>query len=326
MTTGGRAVVFGAGGALGAAWMVGALRALQELEGFDPLETDVLVGTSAGSVLAALLASGVTVGEMSGRLVESNAPHVAGTGPVNAFDVHDALATLPRPRLLPGNLRLALRTVRRPDRHTLMTLVAGLAPQGRGDLAPLAALIGDAADGKAWPRQPRTWIVAMDFDTGRRVVFGRADAPQALLADAVVASSAAPGFFPPVRIGERRYVDGGGVSMTNADVLVRCGVSEVFVLAPMLAAAGDRRRSAMALADRRLRQHVSNQLHLELARLRRAGIAARVLGPTPDDLEVMGVNVMNPSRRAEVLWTSIDTTRRRLSPALRTGGDRVLGL
>ena len=58
----------GAGGALGAAWTVGALEALADLEGYDPSAWDVVVGTSAGSVTAALLGCGVTVGELADRL------------------------------------------------------------------------------------------------------------------------------------------------------------------------------------------------------------------------------------------------------------------
>jgi len=57
-------VVLGAGGVLGASWTIGALQAITEVEGFDPHDADVLVGTSAGSVLAALLGSGLTVADL----------------------------------------------------------------------------------------------------------------------------------------------------------------------------------------------------------------------------------------------------------------------
>ncbi|HET6877521.1 MAG TPA: patatin-like phospholipase family protein [Jatrophihabitans sp.] len=307
-----RGLVLGAGGALGAAWMIGALSALRDVEAYEPRSVDMLVGTSAGSVLASLLASQVSVEEMLDRLDGSTAPHVEGTGAVNPFDVHAALAAIPRPQLLPGNLLLAARAVTRPRSHTFMTLVAGLAPRGRGDLAPLADFIREAQGPGGWPLHPTTWIVAMDFDTGRRIVFGRSGAPVATLPDAVIASSSAPGFFPPVRIGAARYVDGGGISMTNADVLRRANLDEVLILAPMLAPPDDPRRSSLALADRRLRNAFTRRLRFETAQLEACGTAVRVLGPTADDLEIMGVNLMDPTRRCEVAERAMQTTRARL--------------
>jgi NTE family protein len=241
---------------------------------------------------------------------------VAGTGPVNAFDVHRALAAIPHPVLLPGNLRLAARTLGRPGRHTMMTFAAGLAPRGRGDLSPLAGLIDGAADGNGWPQRPTTWIVSMDFDAGRRVVFGRQGAPAATLAQAVTASCAAPGYFPPARIGDRRYVDGGAVSVTNADVLVRSGFDEVLVLAPMATFARAPRWSALARADWQLRRRFTRRLAMESTRLTAAGTAVRVIAPTERDLAVIGVNVMNPARRREVLETAMVTTRDQLRSAM----------
>ena len=93
-----RGLVLGAGGALGAPWMIGAMSALQEIEGFEPRTADMLVGTSAGSVLASLLASDVSVAEMLERLDGHAVPRVEGTGPVNPFDVHASLAAIPRPQ------------------------------------------------------------------------------------------------------------------------------------------------------------------------------------------------------------------------------------
>lgn len=318
-----RGLVLGAGGALGAAWMVGALKALADEEGYEPRTVDIAVGTSAGSVVASLIGCGVPVADLAQRLDTEDEPHVEGTGPVNPFDVHHALATVPRPLMLPGNLRLAARTLRRPHRHTLLTMAAGLAPRGRGDLTALAELIAEAAadapDGPGWPRRPQTWIAAMDFDTGHRVVFGRDGSAVVPLPDAVIASCAAPGFFPPVRAGGRRYVDGGAVSMTNADVLVGTPVDEVLVLAPMATYDPTRRRSAVGQAELGLRRRVTHRLDTEVARLVAAGIRVRVLTPTATDLEAMGLNVMNPARRRQVFITALSTTPEQLDRQHRVG-------
>src|SRR5213076_3226045 len=72
---------------------------------------------------------------------------------------------------------------------------------------------------EGWSDHPSLWVMACDYATGRRVAFGREGAPQAELADAVAASCAIPGFYHPVTIAGRRYVDGGIHSPSNLDVL-----------------------------------------------------------------------------------------------------------
>ena len=70
-----------------------------------------------------------------------------------------------------------------------------------------------------WSPHPNLWVVACDYETGRRVPFGRAGAPEADLADAVAASCAIPGIYHPQTIAGRRYVDGGIYSTSNLDLL-----------------------------------------------------------------------------------------------------------
>lgn len=315
-----RGLVIGAGAALGGAWALGVLCALQEVEEYDPGGVDVVVGTSAGSVLAALIGCGVGSASMVERLGGGRVG-VEGTEPVNPLDLDDhvrrALGDLPLPVPFPGNLALAARSLGRPGRHTLMTAAAALAPRGRGSLAPVGQLVADAQDGRGWPERPRTWVVAMDFDTGRRVVFGRAGAPRVDLPPAVMASCAAPGYFPPVSVAGRRYVDGGGVSVTNADVLVREHLDEVVVVAPMAQAGPDRRRGALARLEGRLRGYATRRLEREIGRLEAAGSRVRAFAPGPEDLAVIGPSVMDAGRRAAVSTTALRTTTAAPSPDLR---------
>jgi NTE family protein len=230
-----RGLVIGAGAALGGAW---ALAALAEVEGLRRVGDDVVVGTSSGSVLAALTGCGVTPRAMARRLFGGSAEiDVAdAVDPSDASDAPDALIRalvgIPCPIPVPGNLLLAARTLGQPSRPTEMTAAAALAPRGRGSLAPVADLIEEFNGAQAWPVRPQIWIVAMDYDSGQRVVFGRPGAPEASLPQAVMASCSAPISFPPTSIAERRYIDGGAVSATNADVLVREHLDEVTVLGP----------------------------------------------------------------------------------------------
>src|SRR5205823_4363559 len=79
---------------------------------------------------------------------------------------------------------------------------------------------------------PNLWVVACDYATGRRVPFGRENAPEADLADAVAASCAIPGFYEPVTIAGRRYIDGGLWSTSNLDILRNEALDLVICLNP----------------------------------------------------------------------------------------------
>ena len=168
-----------------------------------------------------------------------------------------------------------------------------------------------------WAPHPNFWTVAVDYNTGRRVVFGRSDAPRAELPDAVAASCAIPGFFRAVSIGGRRYVDGGVRSASNLDVLEREQLDLVVVLNPMssLHAAAPRtlgERLAFAV-----RQASGRRLGSEAKRLRAAGIEVLLIQPTVHDLDAMGSNLMSRSRRHSVIETAVSTVSEHLreSPA-----------
>ena len=314
-----RALVLGAGGALGGAWMVGALSVVEQVEGIDCREFDIIVGTSAGSVVAALLAGGASVEELADELEQAGSPELQGTGPVKAFDVHAALARMPRPVPLPANLALAIRSAFGTKPRRLMTVASGLAPRGRGDLTPVMELVASRHVGTAWPLRPNLYVVAMDYGSGRRMVFGPADAGQVALSAAVAASCAAPGFFPPVSIGGRRYVDGGATSMTNIDILAdEAKLDEVLVLAPMAGLARRHYRTPAERADRLLRANVTRRLRKEIAVVAANGVQVRLLAPTQDDLVAMHYNVMNPARRRGVLLTAQRTTHDQLADSVAT--------
>jgi len=163
-----------------------------------------------------------------------------------------------------------------------------------------------------------TWIVAVDYDSGRRAVFGRPGAPHARLADAVVASCSIPGWFEPAVIGGRRYVDGGVRSPTSLGMMARAGVDEVFVLAPMASLVAGRPRLPHERVERQLRALITMTMLREVRVLRAAGIGVTVLTPGPEDLAVMGVNLMDPRRRRLVFETSLATSAAEL--ATSTGG------
>jgi NTE family protein len=147
------------------------------------------------------------------------------------------------------------------------------------------------------------------MDDAHRVVFGRADAPRTDVATAVGASSAIPGYFAPVTIHGRRYVDGGVHSPTNADVLRREQLDLVIVSSPMSIS----RRAGIGPPSWAPRRHFRTRLGQEVRRLRRTGTEVLTFQPGADDLAVMGRNAMDPDRLARVAEQVHASTLRRLS-------------
>jgi len=308
-----RGLVLGAGGVLGAAWMIGALPAIRESFGWDAAEADVIVGTSAGSVLAAMLASGITVE----TLINHQRGEIGPDDPDVRFDHDNASggALPPRPKLGIGSRSLVLNTVRHPRRLPLLANLSALMPHGQGTLASVGELVDGVSDGLPWPTRPRTMIVAMDYDAGRRVSFGRTGAPPARLSEAVMASCAIPGWFAPIVIEGRRYVDGGTCSPTSLDLMADELLEHVVVLAPMASFDFDEPTSLVGRVERRFRRQMTKRVLHEAGKVRRSGAAVTILGPGREDLEAIGVNLMDPRRRLDVLETSIRTSAAALAGA-----------
>jgi NTE family protein len=306
-------LVLGAGGVLGAAWMTGALPAVQERLPCPIGDVDLIVGTSAGSVLAAALRCGISVDEMIAH--QRGEP----AGPLGAAAVDDLTGGPwpPAPQLRLGSARLMLTVLLAPHRVHPGVAASAWLPLGRANHRPLREMVHvlhchahgvpASAEPPAWVRG-ETWIVAVDYATGRRAVFGRPGAPGARLPEAVVASCSIPGWFQPAVIGGRRYVDGGVRSPTSLGMLARAAVDEVFVLAPMASVVADRPRMPHERLERQLRALLTTALLREVKALRAAGIAVTVVTPGPEDLAAMGVNLMDPRRRRQVFETSLITS------------------
>ena len=306
-------VVLGAGGVLGAAWTIGALAALEAERGFDTRNAEVLVGTSAGSVLAGFLGCGVGVDVLLDHqrgIVTAGAPDIRFDP-----DTDSGGALPPRPRPGIGSPRGVVSTVLRPWRVTPMGALSAVLPQGRGSLEPVGSLVDAVCPSGAWAAHPQTWIVAMDYDSGRRTTFGRDSAPHAGLRDAVMASCAIPGWYAPVRIGGRRYVDGGACSPTSLDLLAGLDLDEVIVLSPMTSLEYDRPASLAGRLERQFRRLVTKRVVGEVKKVARTGTRVTLLGPGAQDLAAIGANLMDPRRRARVLETSLRTSTAALRAA-----------
>lgn len=304
-----RGIVLGGGGVLGGTWAVGALCALEDRLGFRANDADVIVGTSAGSVIASMLGCGVTPTQLK--------QHYRGEpiteGPLVGFDWDPGSATGgPRPAkpraLAPGSLKLIGQSMLHPGQLPATAVLSAFLPTGGRTLEKVGELVDAVTDGGQWTTHPGTWIVAMDYETGKRVVFGRSGAPVARLSDAVMASCAIPGWFAPVSIGAHTYVDGGTISATSIDVVAYAALDEVYVVAPMVSFEQDHPSTVAARLERKWRAQVTKAAIAEVAEVERTGARVHLVGPGPEDLEAMGGNLMDATRLDNVLEVSLRTS------------------
>jgi NTE family protein len=327
------ALVLGAGGILGSAWMAGALPAVQERIGRPLGELDLVLGTSAGSVVGAALRCGMTVDELLAHQHGASAGDIAAD--LDGVDLPD-MRTLEResgggrpPLPLPwiGSPRLVARAVAHPSAVNPVIAASALLPSGRGRMGSLIRMVGAlqarlGVTGDGWVPGAPLWVVAVDYDSGRRAVFGRDGGPPSTVSEAVLASCSIPGWFAPQVIGGRRYVDGGVASSTSLGLLARRGappLDEVVVLAPLASHAYDRPLDPIAGLERAVRRVITRWLDAEVRAVRAMGVRVTVLTPGAADLAAMGGNLMNPRRRARVLDVSLSTSAAALEMAVDEG-------
>ena len=254
-----RALVLGGGGLTGVAWEVGLLLGLAEA-GVDLGEADLLVGTSAGSIVAAQVACSVPFDRMFARQVEPTAGEIASRigwtyGLRLLWTGLLAGGNPERFRVRVGALARAAHTVREADWR---------------------AVIADRLPVHEWPDRPLL-ITAVNATNGAFVIFDRgAGVP---LVDAVAASCAVPLVWPPVTVGSRRFVDGGMRSAANADLASGCEL--VVIVAPQ-ARGGGPLPGPRSQADA----------------LRAQGAQVVLVTPDVSSVAAMRPNALDPVRRA----------------------------
>ena len=289
-------LILGAGGMAGVAYHAGVLAGLAEGTGWDPRTADVIVGTSAGSLVAAGLRAGLSAPDIEARaegvplspegaaLLEA-ADAAAGPAPDRA----PPLSFRPRGPAAPGVLLAAGRP---PWRVRPGAVLAGLLPPGTASTSAIETGL-DALFGQRWPDRPM-WLCAVRLESGRLTVFGRDGAPRARVGEAVAASCAIPGYFAPVSVAGARYVDGGAHSLTNVAEVARLGLDLVVVSAPM-SRAGRRR-----LTGTLVREVARVELGIEARRVRWRGTPVIAFQPVGADQDAVGRNYMDPRRQAGI--------------------------
>jgi len=291
-------LVLGGGGVVGLAYHAAALTAIENDLGWDPRTADIIVGTSAGSMVGAFLRRGLTGTDLAALTVDAPAPEV----PQALIDALRDRAPLPpismrtMLRLRPPSLSVLGSWVRRPWR--IDPVLAGTAILADGTIS-LDEHVGEhmaTLDGP-WPAQ-KLWVCAVRQRDLRRMVFGRDMSTG--LADAVTASCSIPGYFAPTPIDGEPFLDGGVRSPTNADVLRRSGVDVAVVISPMSGQDLPRFHPAAAI-----RRHAKARVDHEARVLRDHNIPTVLIEPGADTAAVLGDDLLRDDHLPDVVTAAL---------------------
>ncbi len=227
-----RGLVLGSGGVTGIAWETGLIAGLHEA-GVDVTVADLVVGTSAGSVVGAQITGGASVPDLYAFQITPPRP---STPPALGATIGIGYAVAMLGSL--GNLEALGR---RLGAFALKQTARGRTPTLEERYAAISQRLGDAT----WAEAGRLKVTAVDARTGAFRVFDGTDGVPLL--DAVAASCAVPGVYPPVPIEGRSYIDGGARSGTNAGVAAGC--ERVLALAPVDRSIGPMKNVTQLLPD-----------------------------------------------------------------------------
>jgi NTE family protein len=293
-------LVLGGGGAAGLAFHAGVLWALHHDLGWDARTADVIVGTSAGSIVGALLRSDVPPEDLAAWATNAD-PSEHGLTFRDVMETADTAVTrsaVPRPTMPSWH---TLRALRHPSQ--IPGALATMLPHGLHDHSPRVATLDRLVE--TWPTKP-LWISAVRVGDGRLKWFGRDPERTGHVkpSDAVSASCAIPVLARPVQIGDHRYLDGGVKSATHADSLVDADLDLVIVLSPMGHRAG--RNPLRASAHRRVCR--------EIGVLEAAGHYVQLVSPDDETVKAMGINMMDRARTGPVMRQAFLGSATQLDP------------
>ena len=257
------ALVLGGGGVAGIAWTTGLLFGLSE-HGIDLRIADLVVGTSAGSAVAAQLGSTLSLKELFDRQVDP---------------AQQTRELTPNPDLFELFERTLLTANSLPDRADHIRHIGRWALEAPTVTeAERRSVIAERLPSHAWP-DGMLLIVAVDTETGQTKIFDRLSGTS--LVDAVSASCAVPGIWPPVTINGRRYMDGGARSSDNADLAL--GYARTVIISPMGTA----------------RPEVTGEtLEQQVETLEGAGGKTYLVEPDKTSKNAIGLNPLAPETRA----------------------------
>jgi NTE family protein len=326
------ALVLAGGGLTGAVYEIGALRAINDLlVDYTVNDFDVYVGTSAGALVAAMLANGLSPETML-QAIAGDHPDIP---PIARQDIfHFSHADLIRWGLrLPHSVLGALsHYLRNLDDMTLFDLMWSLSealPPGLYDNLAIERYVrrvldqpGITNDFRELPRDLH--IIATDLDSGERTVFGRHERGHVSISMAVAASTALPVVYKPVRIGNREYVDGGLRGTASLDLAIEHGARLIVCINPLVpfdnsehtaipflgvegSYLSEKGFAAIASQVGRIASHAGLHYHIKQLRKMHPKVEIILIEPRRHDYQMFFSNTMRYSARLTVARHGFET-------------------
>lgn len=318
------------GGPLGAVYEIGALAAIEEaIEGLDLNDANVYVGISAGGIIAAGLANGISAHEMCRMFVESD-----------ANDTHDT-PFKPEILLRPDWQELRKRALSIPGLLAASSLHF-FTNKGRTSLAnsferlkealPAGILSGDGLHefmANAFSKPGRTndfrklkhklVLVATDLDTGESIKFGQPGLDDVPISRAAQASAAVPGLFSPVVLKGRHVVDGVLRKTVHASIALEQGVDVLICLNPivpynakiMYAPGKLAEGGLLTVLSQSLRSIIHSRVEIGMAKYGHTYPNTEILRfePGEEDAEMFFTNLFSTSNRRQICENAYQNTR-----------------
>jgi NTE family protein len=319
------ALVLGGGGFTGGVYQIGALRALDLLSVNKSVnDFDVYVGTSAGSMIAAFAANGVTPEQMM-RVVNDQVPTPFRDINLNMLLRLNLREFIARSIQLPMHLLKVARDVpgllRSVSPVDLAVALADALPSGiytgSGIEQYVRTVLSDpdrTDDFRLLERE--LYLAATDLDTCERIVLGTEGWDDMPISAAVRASSALPMLYKPHLVKGRALIDGGIVSTTNLDIAVEAGAKLVVVVNPLVPFVNDFTAEVPTLLGSRPRR-VSDlgisKIGFQAFKERYPGVDIVLIEPEPDDQLMFETNIMNYSNRLDVARHGFQSVTMRLA-------------
>ncbi len=320
MRRGRTALVLAGGGITGAVYEIGALRAIDDmLIDHSVNDFDIYVGTSAGALVASMLANGLTPEEMMQGISDAH-PEFRGIRAEDIFqsNLWEFFTRLPRfPRTAFRSLRKHLPRGRELSWTAFLWEFAELLPTGLYSSDALERYVAELFATRGCINrfdhlEKDLFVVATDLDTGERAVFGKGGYGIVPISKAVAASSAVPGLYKPVRIYGKDYVDGGIRGNASIDLAVEAGASLVVCINPLTpldarAIYGpeghlvERGLPVVLRQVLRVMLHSGLRYHIKTVRRQYPDVDIILIEPRPDDQKMFEYDLMDYANRLRVM-------------------------